>query len=47
MLNNCARFDVIGDIHGHASTLENLLEKMGYAKRDGVWCHPDRLSTLR
>ena len=42
MLNNCAGFDVIGDIHGHASALENLLEKMGYTKRDGVWRHPER-----
>ena len=42
MLNNHAGFDVIGDIHGSASALENLLEKMGYAKLDGVWRHPDR-----
>ena len=42
MSNNCAGFDVIGDIHGHASALENLLEKMGYTKHDGVWRHPER-----
>ena len=42
MLNNHTRFDVIGDIHGYASALENLLKKMGYAKRDGVWRHPER-----
>ncbi len=42
MLNDHARFDVIGDIHGYASVLENLLEKMDYTKRDGVWRHPER-----
>ena len=42
MLNNHTGFDVIGDIHGYASALEKLLKKMGYAKRDGVWCHPER-----
>ena len=42
MLNNHTGFDVIGDIHGYASALENLLKKMGYAKRDGVWRHPER-----
>ena len=46
MLNNHTRFDVIGDIHGHASALENLLKKMGYAKRDGVWRHPERLAVF-
>ena len=46
MLNNHTGFDVIGDIHGHASALENLLKKIGYAKRDGVWRHPERLAVF-
>ena len=46
MLNNHTGFDVIGDIHGYASALEKLLKKMGYAKRDGVWCHPERLAVF-
>ena len=46
MLNNHTRFDVIGDIHGYASALENLLKKMGYAKRDGVWRHPERMAVF-
>ena len=46
MLNNHAGFDVIGDIHGYASALENLLEKMGYTKPDGVWRHPERLAVF-
>ena len=37
---------MIGDIHGYASALENLLKKMGYAKRDGVWHHPERLAVF-
>lgn len=35
-------FDLIGDIHGHADELVGLLEKLGYAKRQGVYHHPNR-----
>ncbi len=35
-------YDIIGDIHGHASALEALLERMGYFVRNGVLCHPER-----
>lgn len=35
-------YDIIGDIHGCARTLENLLEQMGYSKRNGVFQHPQR-----
>lgn len=34
--------DFIGDIHGHATALKALLEKMGYSLTDGVWSHPSR-----
>jgi len=34
--------DLIGDIHGHADKLEELLLKLGYAKNNGVYSHPDR-----
>jgi len=34
--------DLIGDIHGHADELEQLLLKLGYAKNKGVYFHPDR-----
>ena len=34
--------DLIGDIHGHADKLIELLEKLGYSKREGVYCHPTR-----
>jgi hypothetical protein len=34
--------DLIGDIHGHADKLEELLLKLGYTKTDGVYSHPDR-----
>ena len=46
MLNDHTGFDVIGDIHGYASALENLLKKLGYAKRDGVWRHPERMAVF-
>ena len=46
MLNNHTGFDVIGDIHGYASSLENLLNKVGYTKHDGVWHHPERLAVF-
>lgn len=32
-------YDLIGDIHGCAQTLERLLETLGYKKRSGVWQH--------
>jgi hypothetical protein len=35
-------YDIIGDIHGHARTLETLLQVLGYAPQDGVWRHPSR-----
>lgn len=35
-------YDVIGDIHGHAAPLEALLRRLGYARRDGTYRHPDR-----
>ncbi len=35
-------YDLIGDIHGYADELENLLVKMGYASHHGVYCHPER-----
>ena len=34
-------FDIIGDIHGCCDELELLLEKLGYVKKDGVYCHPE------
>lgn len=35
-------FDVIGDIHGHADTLERLLGALGYVERNGAYRHPER-----
>ncbi len=35
-------YDLIGDIHGHAAELEELLRRMGYARRAGAWRHPER-----
>lgn len=34
--------DLIGDIHGHADKLEELLLKLGYAKSNGAYAHPER-----
>jgi len=34
-------FDIIGDIHGHVSALENLLQKLGYVRRNGVYTHDE------
>ena len=34
--------DLIGDIHGHAGALQQLLAKLGYASRAGVYRHPAR-----
>jgi len=35
-------FDIIGDIHGCAHSLERLLAQMGYKKNRGVYEHPGR-----
>ncbi len=35
-------YDIIGDIHGYAKTLEHLLRKMGYVKIKGIYRHPER-----
>ncbi|MBJ7276211.1 metallophosphoesterase [Marinobacter salarius] len=35
-------YDLIGDIHGHASELKSLLTKLDYREIDGVWQHPTR-----
>lgn len=37
-------FDIIGDIHGCAETLQVLLDKMGYAQCNGVYQHPTRMA---
>ena len=35
-------YDLIGDIHGHADALQELLKTLGYARQKGVYRHPDR-----
>lgn len=35
-------YDLIGDIHGHADELVQLLEILGYQKAQGVYRHPER-----
>lgn len=35
-------YDIIGDIHGYASKLKELLARMDYVFKDGVWQHPNR-----
>ena len=35
-------YDLIGDVHGCAITLERLLQKLGYSKIQGVYQHPNR-----
>lgn len=34
--------DLIGDIHGHADKLQELLLKLGYTRINGAYSHPDR-----
>lgn len=41
-LPEAAGYDLIGDIHGCAHTLERLLHQLDYRKSNGVWQHPDR-----
>jgi len=39
-------YDIIGDIHGHASALMGLLEKLGYRKEGECYRHPDRTAVF-
>jgi hypothetical protein len=36
------KYDVIGDIHGHAEALCRLLREMGYREGEPVFRHPNR-----
>lgn len=42
MLDPARGYDLIGDVHGCAQTLEHLLEVLGYRQQGGVWRHPRR-----
>lgn len=42
MLDPSRRYDLIGDVHGCAHTLEQLLDTLGYKRRGGIWQHPSR-----
>ena len=35
-------YDFIGDVHGHADKLEELLVKLGYTMKGNAYAHPDR-----
>ncbi|MEN8214746.1 MAG: metallophosphoesterase, partial [Pseudomonadota bacterium] len=36
-----SRYHIIGDIHGHADKLEELLLHLGYQNSSGVYRHAD------
>ncbi len=40
------KYDIIGDIHGHADVLKKLLRKLDYEKINGVWRHPEGRKVL-
>ena len=40
--DNLSKYDLIGDIHGHANDLIELLEHLDYKKVDGCYRHPER-----
>ncbi|MBA1202156.1 serine/threonine protein phosphatase [Pseudomonas capeferrum] len=42
MLDPARSFDIIGDVHGCALTLERLLDTLGYKRVGGVWRHAFR-----
>lgn len=41
-LDPSRNYDLIGDVHGCAQTLEHLLMLLGYKQRSGVWQHSSR-----
>ena len=46
MLDPARSYDLIGDVHGCAHTLEHLLERLGYRKLAGIWRHPQRMAVF-
>jgi hypothetical protein len=44
MLDPARGYDLIGDVHGCAHTLEHLLDTLGYRFLGGVWRHPERMA---
>ena len=36
------KYDIVGDIHGHAEKLQRLLRRLGYEERDGIYRHASR-----
>jgi hypothetical protein len=42
MLDPARSYDLIGDVHGCAHTLEHLLDTLGYRKQSGTWRHAQR-----
>ena len=36
------KYDIVGDIHGHAAKLQRLLRRLGYEERDGIYRHASR-----
>ena len=46
MLDPARSYDLIGDVHGCALTLEHLLDRLGYHKQGGVWRHPSRMAVF-
>ncbi|MCU1761506.1 metallophosphoesterase [Pseudomonas sp. 14P_8.1_Bac3] len=46
MLDPARSYDLIGDVHGCALTLEHLLDQLGYHKQGGVWRHASRMAVF-
>jgi len=46
MLDPARSYDLIGDVHGCAHTLEHLLDQLGYHKHAGTWRHPSRMAVF-
>lgn len=37
------KYDIVGDVHGHAESFVALIKHLGYAPVNGVWQHPERI----
>lgn len=45
-MGHATRYDIIGDLHGHADALSGLLDRLGYRESGGVYRHAESVAVF-